>query len=135
MGRRPIMEMIQQLFMLQISLSFSVASLLGPLSLSLCLPPCLYPLYCHSYLSYLPGERANSIRGTWRTNALPLSVCLCSFSSVELLACLPTFSCVINIHPVELCAALLAVPAAGGAQPGCSRALAVVCSLASLFRG
>lgn len=54
---------------------------------------------------------------------LSLSLSL-SFPSVELLAWLPTSSCAINIHTVELCAALLAVPAGSGAQPGCSRALA-----------
>ena len=37
---------------------------------------------------------------------------------------LPTLSCAINIHTVELCAALLVVPAGGGAYPGCSRVLA-----------
>lgn len=47
MGRRPIMEMIQQLFKLQISLSFPVATLSGPLSLLLSrcslLAHCLFP--------------------------------------------------------------------------------------------
>lgn len=64
MGRRPIMEMIQQLFKLQISLSFPVATLSGPLSLLLSrcyllahclfrfpLPLPIFSFYCHYYLS------------------------------------------------------------------------------------
>lgn len=127
MGRRPIMEMIQQLFKLQISLSFYVATLWVLLFL-VCPPPppfyCPFLKPCHYYLSYLPEERANSIRGTCLTNALPLSLSL-SLPSVELLAWLPASFCVINIHIVELCAALLVIPAGGGAQPESSRARAV----------
>lgn len=114
-GRRPIMEMIQQLFKLQISLSFCVATLRVLLFLvcPLFLRPSP-PFYCHLvkpcqyYLSYLPEERANCIRGTCLTNALPLSLWL-SLPSVELLAWLPASYCVINIHTVVVCLSSLQV--------------------------
>ncbi|KAK5856727.1 hypothetical protein PBY51_008303 [Eleginops maclovinus] len=82
-GRRPIMEAIQKLFKLQISLSFSAASQSAPPCLacpySVHPPPLLFILssLCHWYLSYPPGGRANRIRGTCLTNALPLSVSPC----------------------------------------------------------
>ena len=98
MGRRPMMEMVQQLFKLQISHSFSGGSyifllvFLFFLFFSLFLTgsnpnpnpwPC--PLYpptvscrflnlCHLCLPYVPGDSSNSIRGTCLTNVLPLSV-------------------------------------------------------------
>lgn len=89
-GRRPIMEMIQQLFKLQISFRFSVRS-----PVSLCLSFFFFFLKlsslkpCHQHLSYLPGGSANSIRGTCLTNALPLSVSV-SFTALAIcgVACL-----------------------------------------------
>lgn len=131
------MEMIQQLFELQISLRFSVGlSVALFILLFLAFSPCVCPVFtptsspslCNILCSALVTTISSISQGTGLTASeepafLMHFLCL-SWPSVELPARLCTFSCAINIHAVELCAALLVVPAGGGAQPGCSRALA-----------
>lgn len=113
MGTQPIMEMVQQLFRLLITLRYSVpisngAAISHYLASCLVCSLCLSPFFsrspitppCHYCLSYLPGERANSIRGTGPPPAslmhflsLPVSLSLSQpCPSVGLAARLPTFS-------------------------------------------
>lgn len=158
MGRRPIMEMIQQLFKLQISLSFPVATLSGPLSLLLsrcsllahCLFPCFplpLPIFSLIVTTISLNSQGRELTASEEPDFLmyflspSLSLSL-SYPSAELHAWLLASSHPINIPRVELCAALLVVPAGGGAQPDCCkvpRHWGLVCSwalsLPLLFRG
>lgn len=146
MGRRPIMEMVQQLFKLQISLRFSVGLSVCPLVL-LFLPccPCHCPVFtphffpiplccsllnpCYDYLSYLPGERTNSIRGTCLPNALPLSVlAICGAASPTTLS--PARSISTESSSVLPCWSSLQAVELSQAVAGPSPALALYCSRA-----
>lgn len=101
MGRRPIMEMIQQLFKLQISLSFPVATRSGPLSLLLSrcslLAHCLFPSFpslCPSSLYIVTTVSLNSqgrdLTASEEPAFLMHFLCLCLFPCpIHLWSCMP----------------------------------------------